>query len=565
MLEKMSSPAHQQTLRKRILTFVGALILLSLFGSTISLYRITGVNHSLEAINRVSVPLGRLMAQMQADSEVLRRELDRSLGYSHWKDPHWHPRSLPRWITDVLDGEVERARELVRTNLAWTSPESKLYWENWLNNVSGGVASLKDDSDRLYIALKQNDDAVASEIQPRLTARLDEWAHQLQWGVGEYERFVRMNFSQASARVSELRTGLEIILIVIVSFSLLLLWIGERALRPLEDLTKLARQITRRGLRKEDKVLLAQVPFTRADEVSQLAREFHSMATSLLEREKTVETQNTRLQEQNKILREMNALRERLHEAEHLAAIGRMSAQVAHEVRNPLHSIGLEAEVAAEMAARLGDVQLKQALQSILSSVDRLEKITENYLKLSRLSAGQKDTFDLGDALEAVLAIYGPVCESQGITVDWSRGDRASLLVFADRDLLEQVLGNLMRNSIQALEAAADAPLRQGEPKIVWTLGQAESGRVWARIEDNGPGVSPDVREKIFTPFVTTRAQGTGLGLSFVKKVMEDHGGVVTFLDRAPGWGACFEIILPAVPPPAPEKSVLNEEAVYGV
>src|SRR5688572_13888643 len=85
------------SLRRKILAFVGALVLMSLGASTLSLYRITEVNRLLDAINRVSVPLGRLFSQMQSDADVLRRELERSLGYSHWKDPHWRPRPIPRW------------------------------------------------------------------------------------------------------------------------------------------------------------------------------------------------------------------------------------------------------------------------------------------------------------------------------------------------------------------------------------------------------------------------------------------------------------------------------------
>jgi signal transduction histidine kinase len=83
-------------------------------------------------------------------------------------------------------------------------------------------------------------------------------------------------------------------------------------------------------------------------------------------------------------------------------------------------------------------------------------------------------------------------------------------------------------------------------PTIHWTLGSAESGRVWLKIEDNGPGVSPEISKKLFTPFMTTKAQGTGLGLSFSKKVLEEHGGSIQYIAREQG--ACFEVILPGAP-----------------
>ena len=92
MTQPGAKTSAQSSLRRHILAFVGGLILLSMLGSTVSVYRITEVNSVLDAINQVSVPLGRLFAQMQSDAEILTRELERGLGYSHWKDEHWKPR-----------------------------------------------------------------------------------------------------------------------------------------------------------------------------------------------------------------------------------------------------------------------------------------------------------------------------------------------------------------------------------------------------------------------------------------------------------------------------------------
>ncbi len=698
-----AAPRRQSaTLRQRILTFVAALIVLSLLGSTISLYRITEVDRFLDQINRVSVPLGRLFTQIQSDADLYQRELERSLGSSHWKDNHWRPRPMPRWISDVLDSEIGRISELVQVRGEETTDETANRWQEWAQAVSRGLVQLRDESTRLQQALEQKDDPAATRIYAHWNQLLEEWKRQLQWGASEYDHSFRQTFSQAEKRVSQLRTGLEMILLVVISLSLLLLWLGERALRPLGELTRLAREITRRGLKKEVKSLFPEIPISRTDEVSQLAREFHNMATALLEREKMVESQKNRLQEQNAMLMQMGELnenvlksfeailivtdldgvitqcnpvaarwleagvdeikgkpllawarvarvldsfpeavqwirdlraaravavapfhlrlsgpaprpasggddrvygghltplrsagnapggailvledltdeldlQERLHRAENLAAVGRLSAQVAHEVRNPLHSIGLEAEMAAEMAARLGNPQLRQSLQSILGSVDRLDKITENYLKLSRLSAGEKTALDVGEVLETVLATYTSVCEAQQVLVDWRRESAADLQVFGDRALLEQVLGNLFRNSLQALEGSR---AENRVPRIWIGLGATPAGKVWLRLEDNGPGIPDEVRAKLFVPFVTTRAQGTGLGLSFVKKVIEDHGGSIALRDRpaqsgSPARGACFEIQLPAFKSlpeartaPGPAQSAQAQEAIHHV
>lgn len=650
-LEGMGSErfASKGGLRQKILAFVGALVLLSLLGSTLSLYRITEVSRSLDAINRVSVPLGRLVAQLQADGEVFRRELERRMSSRHWSDPHWRPKPIPQWIEDLMSTEIGRVEELTSRDLPWSSPDSRARWREWAAGLREGFTQIRADAAKLNAALEREDLEQASSAYPAWESRLADWMRQLQWGAGEYERSLRRTFARAEEQVSQLRTGLEIILAVVMSLSLLLLWLGERALRPLGELTRLAREITRRGLRREDKTALPETSRFRDDEVGQLSSEFHRMATALLEREKALETEKTRVEEQYRLLREIGRLNEdilrsidsvlivsdprgsvtqcnpvavrwlgaaeardvigtpvsswqrlrslgapgsqriepravdgrvyggtwlpliaggggetsgailvlddltdekelaeRLRRAEHLAAVGRMSAQVAHEVRNPLHSIGLEAEMASDLAARSGSPELKQSLQSILSSVDRLEKITENYLRLSRLSSGDRSDFDLGEALESVLATYALACEAEGVTVDWSREGGASPRIWGDRDLIEQALGNLFRNALQALgEAAGPEGRRAKERRVTWRLGIAESGRVWIRIEDSGPGIAPEIREKLFTPFVTTKAQGTGLGLSFVKKVLDDHGGEIDCVPPTGSRGAAFEIRLP--------------------
>jgi nitrogen fixation/metabolism regulation signal transduction histidine kinase len=655
------------------LAFVGALVILSVLGSTISLVRITEVSQILDVTNRVSVPLGRLFVQIQVDADLYHREFERSLGATHWKDSHWRARSVPKWVTDVLESELSRAVELIRahgaTNGGAALPEAaRQRWKQWSANVIDELVALKAESQRLETALAQKDDYAAAKSYAQWVQQMEEWKRQLQWGANEYDRAFRQNFSLAESRVVELRTGLELILLAVVSLSLLLLWLGERALRPLNELTRLAREITRRGLKKGDKSLFPEMPIQRNDEVSQLAREFHNMATALLEREKMVDAQQHRLLEQNSLLRSLGELnenvlnsiegvlivtdldgritqcnpvterwlqapaemirgkhyaewdkirallviypeadswlsllranpvsgrcslrparmaqgeeskpalatlegkiygghlmplrsegaetggaiwvlddltdemdlQERLRRAENMAAVGRMSAQVAHEVRNPLHSIGLEAEMAAEMASKIGNVPLKQSLHSILGSVDRLEKITDNYLKLSKLSTGEKKRVNLGEIVETVLATYAPVCEAQQVEVDWHREAKSDLHIWGDANLLEQALGNLFRNSLQALESAGG--LRQ----IKIFMGNTERGRVWLRIHDSGPGIPPEVRAKLFVPFVTTKAQGTGLGLSFVKRVIEEHAGTLDLLETT--MGACFEMAIP--------------------
>lgn len=659
----MRNPAkkisHKTTLRQRVLLSVAAVVTVSLLGSVYGLLQITQVNRELDMINRMLVPLAKLLPQLQNDSEILQREMERKLGMEHWRDPLWRPQALPKWIYDLLEAEIRNARVLIEKQPALSSKleiaSEQERWQIWQSDIEKGFVDLKRLSDEIYRSLESQKIKEASELYSQWLSRSQEWDRLIRTAVSDSDRRMRGSFGLVEEEVSGLRTGLQVILVVVVFLSLTLLWFGERALRPLGELTALARQIAERGIRKEDKIQIPELSIRRDDEVSQLNQEFRRMATTLLEREKTVEIQQRRLEEQNQLQRELSEfnqnilnsidsviivtdtegnvtqcnpgaqeflrrssreivgqsilafseltgilqkvitdeqplaswtkrkegkriepvtfsnrvmgghflplkyekgsaqglilvlddlteqsqMEDRLKLAEHLATIGRMSAQVAHEVRNPLHSIGLEAELAFEKASEVGDLTLKRSVQSILEAVDRLQHITENYLKLSKPSMSKKEPVNLGNILESVLGIYFPTCEAQHVKIDWHREPGANLEILGDRNLLEQVLGNLLKNALQALDRKSQTFTGAWRPAIRWDMGQAESGRVWIKITDNGPGFDASVRDKIFTPFFTTRAEGTGLGLSFIKKVVEDHGGSIEAVQSLEG-GASF-------------------------
>jgi signal transduction histidine kinase len=505
-------------------------------GSSLSLLQISKVNRSLDSINRISLPLNRLFAQMQVDAEVFRREAIRGIGSIHWNDAHWVARPIPTWIVEVLDAEVERASGLIQQ-----LPEGQTKWAPWIREIDTEFDQIREKGSAVFAALERRDLAEASKLFPLWNASLEDWMKKLQWGIQLHEQGLRDRFTESQASVSQLRTGLEMILFVVIALSLLMLWLGERALRPLDELTRLVRSITERGLQRGDKESLPEIAMNRNDEVSALAREFHRMATQLLEWEKVVDGQKRSLADQNQLLKDKVDLQEKLKEIEHLAAVGRLSAQVAHEVRNPLHAIGLEAELALETATAVGNSSLKSALQAILASVDRLEKITENYLRLSRMGTGERLPGDLSEILEHALATYATSIEKARVRIDWKMesgedGDRA-LPIRADTRNLEQAVGNLLQNALQTganrIEFRLGSRLVDGKP------------RGYLQIEDNGPGVPEAARAKLFTPFSTTKAQGTGLGLSFVKKVAEEHGGEAKLVEATRLGGAAFEFSIP--------------------
>ncbi len=229
-------------------------------------------------------------------------------------------------------------------------------------------------------------------------------------------------------------------------------------------------------------------------------------------------------------------LRRRLVRSERLAMLGRMAAQMAHEIRNPLVSIGASlGELVADLED--GDIprnDLKLELASISEEVDRLDAILHDYLALARHPTIQPTRIRVGIVLEDAvrLASQNPLARDR--TIDVARGGEDEVL--ADADALRQVFINLLLNALEASPAGAEVSCRT----------VVREGRVIAEIQDHGKGLPVDVdRERLFEPFVTTKTKGSGLGLAVTRKIVEDLGGAVA-LEPAPGGrGAVARVILP--------------------
>ena len=528
-----------QSLRSRVFTFLSLLMLVSLAGVGVSFWITQKVNTTLSEINLRSVPMQKELTQLSSDTDLLKREMDRSLGFSHWNDPRWKPRRIPLWALEVHRSTLERIKPEDLNTRAWTEWHTRLLR---LNNDFG------NEAEELFLQLQASNFNRASELYPEWLKQIDMLQREVEWAKREIDAETRTAFRESQNHVQNLRIALQLLLLVVIGVALVMVWMGERALRPIGRLRKMIQQITERGaLTSQERAELSLIPLSHQDEVSELAREFHQMATSLIEREKMIEFQKERLEEQNKLLMQMGELQKRLQQAEHLAAVGRLSAQVAHEVGNPLHSIGLEAELALDVATKFplntptqssSVISLKSSMQSILRSVERLQKIIQNYLRLSRLSPEQRGPVDLREVMESTLATYASSLEQLKVKVNWDF-DPALInraFVLGDADLLENAFGNLLRKSFQALEV-----LPATTSKRISVHLYSEADRVYLTFEDNGGGIPESVQKELFKPFFTTKAQGTGLGLSFVKKVFTDLGGDFVLKRSVLGEGTCFQ------------------------
>lgn len=262
------------------------------------------------------------------------------------------------------------------------------------------------------------------------------------------------------------------------------------------------------------------------DEVAQLAEEFNLMTEALEERET------------------------RLIRGARLAAAGRLAAQVAHEIRNPLSSVGLNVEL-LEDELEGATPEAHRLLTRISSEVDRLAGVTEDYLSIARSSNAERVPLDLAAELTALLDFLAEEHGRAGITVK-REIPGAAACVMGDAGQLRQAFMNLLRNAQEAVLGHVEST---APPTIVVTV-RCKGDRVEAVVRDNGGGIPlpEEELERIFEAFYTDKTHGTGLGLPIVQQIVQEHGGAVRLAETGPS-GTAFVISLPACDPGDPSVS----------
>jgi PAS domain S-box-containing protein len=236
---------------------------------------------------------------------------------------------------------------------------------------------------------------------------------------------------------------------------------------------------------------------------------------------------------------EQRELERRAVEAEALASLGKLTAGLAHEIRNPLNAASLQLELIGRRAARVEDDELRDGIARHLGIVReelaRLTNLLDDFLDLARPRAITFEPVDLSALLGEVATLEEPAARKVGIAIE-ARVRDGNVLAHANPALMKQVLVNLVLNAIEAMQG-------RGHGRIVMGAGAHGSARVEVTVEDDGPGVPPEIADRIFEPFATTKEAGTGLGLTIVKRVIDRHGGSVRVGPR-PGGGTVVRILL---------------------
>ena len=226
--------------------------------------------------------------------------------------------------------------------------------------------------------------------------------------------------------------------------------------------------------------------------------------------------------------------------ADQLAALGQLGASVAHEVRNPLTSIKMLVEAA--LRPRNPTPLNAEDLRVIHREVARLEQTVQGFLDFARLPAPKRGQCDLREAVAQARDLVRARAEQQRVEVVVHVPDHP-VVGYVDRGQFGTVLVNLFLNALDAMPNGG---------RLEVELTAAENGGARLSVRDTGPGISPEMAGRLFTPFATTKPTGTGLGLSLSSRILKEHGGDIAAGNRPEG-GASFVVTLP--PAPAGERN----------
>ena len=253
-------------------------------------------------------------------------------------------------------------------------------------------------------------------------------------------------------------------------------------------------------------------------------------------------------------LRKVRAAERRARAAERMAEIGAMTGGLAHEIKNPLSTIGLNAQLLGEAIAELPVAddekgRLTRRISSLRREVERLRGILTDFLRYAGDLKIERVPTDMNEVVRELIDFFLPQAESQGVRLRESI-DSNRLMSEVDVPHLKQALLNLMLNAVQAMSGEQTSGTKELILRTEATLDAERKPESRIHVIDTGPGIASDRIDRIFQPYFTTKAGGSGLGLPTARRLVEAHGGRLE-VHTEQGKGTDFTIVLPGIADPA--------------
>ncbi len=491
----------------RVRVLLGLFATMAIF-AFLTIYSIISHKHTVEKVGLIKssyLPLILATSEISANQVVFNIFLDRLVD-----DPN---QSVTReWINAARryrPEELERLLKAITATLESPIPsEEEMFLEEMRHRLKEVGLRYQDNERRFQGLYDLMDTGRLDEAREHIESlkRVERFLNRALSGIGDDIKRHMMGITE-EAEYDGLRAtwGLALFTAVGVLIAGTLIVSTNRLLTPLKTLQAAVRKVSLGDFK-------TRIDVQRQDEIGALANGFNKMSEALEDRDQM------------------------LIRSERLATAGKMAAQVTHEIRNPLSSLGLNAELLEEeLSVKQSTDEALNLLKAMQDEVDRLTKITESYLRYSRLPSPEPKMDDLNELVTAVLEFMREEIRESDIVVTMHLEDDLEQ-VFFDRAQIRQALSNLVRNACEVMP--------EGGALTVRTRRREE--HIELHVQDTGTGVPDDAAGHIFESFFSTKSSGTGLGLPLVRQICVAHGGDAR-LERTGDDGSCFVIALPRV------------------
>ncbi len=455
------------------------LIILALFigVSAYNYARFRQANARLQLVNEFLLPFSKMVVQLQGNIFSVAEDMRRVY---FQKDSSSDGSNFSRMVRDLYPYLVHKRFNALERILA--KDEDKVFLAT-IGDLTSMVAQVKNSFTKLTSTTdKVQFETTYAELRLQIQAiskRVDDECQKITLSAQNEGR---------ESLVSSI--FLCAITILLVSFTF---FFSHRVLEPLPLLISSIRKITDGDFNQSLKVSSAD-----KDEVSLLAREYNRMLAGLQERDRKIQAQ------QKEIL-----------QTERLAAVGQLSAEIVHEIRNPLNSICLNIDWLENELTGIHP-EVSKTLRSISREIERLNQITESYLVRARVPSQDNQKTPVNDLLREILEFSKEEDKARNIQVEATLAPH-EIFVKSDRSRLKQAFLNVIRNAREAMPRGGKLHVRTELRENVYRI----------QFSDSGYGMNDAIRNQTFHPFYTTKTNGTGLGLAVTKAIVEEAQGSI--------------------------------------